>query len=165
MSSVTFPVDLGGDGSTVTDDANATTGLANGGHRARFVPALAQVVAMAGTAVEAAEAANNAPGTNGTSTSSVALGLGAKTLTMQAGRSIVPGMQLLIANTADPANKYMHGIATAYDDVTGVLDFTSDYALGSGTLSAWTISLTGLAVIPATPIGSLMYLNQQYGVF
>jgi len=47
MASVTFPAALGGDDSTVTDDANASTGLANGGHRSRFVPALAQVVAVA----------------------------------------------------------------------------------------------------------------------
>ena len=41
MASVTFPPEVGGSGLTVTDDANPTTGLANGGHRARFVPALA----------------------------------------------------------------------------------------------------------------------------
>lgn len=37
---------VGGDGSTTTDDADLTTGLANGGHRTRFVPALAQIVAI-----------------------------------------------------------------------------------------------------------------------
>lgn len=47
MSSVTFSAGVGGDGSTVTDDDNASTGLANGGHATRFVPALAQVVAVA----------------------------------------------------------------------------------------------------------------------
>lgn len=47
MSSVTFSPSVGGDGSTVTDDSNATTGLDGGGHRTRFVPALAQVVAVA----------------------------------------------------------------------------------------------------------------------
>ena len=57
MAQVTFPVELGGDGSTVTDDTNANTGLAAGGHRERFVPALAQAVVMAGTAVNSAAAA------------------------------------------------------------------------------------------------------------
>lgn len=56
MASVTFPAGLGGDGSTVTDDANPSTGLANGGHRARFVPALAQMVAVANGAVSQATA-------------------------------------------------------------------------------------------------------------
>lgn len=46
MSSVYFDPAVGGDGSTVTDDSNPTTGLANGGHRARFVPALAQMIGV-----------------------------------------------------------------------------------------------------------------------
>lgn len=54
MASVTFSVSVGGDGSTVTDDASATTGLANGGHRTRFVPALSQVVAVASQMVTTA---------------------------------------------------------------------------------------------------------------
>lgn len=54
MSSVTFPTDLGGDGSTVTDDNNPTTGLDDGGHIYRFVPALAQAVVMARTAADKA---------------------------------------------------------------------------------------------------------------
>lgn len=54
MASVTFSVSVGGDGSTVTDDANASTGLANGGHRTRFVPALSQVVAVASQMVTTA---------------------------------------------------------------------------------------------------------------
>lgn len=50
MASVTFPTSLGGDGNTYTDDSNATTGLANGGHRTRFVPCLSNTVIMASTA-------------------------------------------------------------------------------------------------------------------
>lgn len=42
MASVTFR-----DGTTVSDDANEDTGLRNGGHRARFVPALVGAVATA----------------------------------------------------------------------------------------------------------------------
>lgn len=58
MASVTFPPEVGGSGLTVTDDVNPTTGLANGGHRARFVPALAQVVAVAQHVVDTAEDVN-----------------------------------------------------------------------------------------------------------
>jgi hypothetical protein len=57
MSSVTFSTTVGGDGSTVTDDDDATTGLRNGGWRTRFVPALTQEVAVAGNAVASATAA------------------------------------------------------------------------------------------------------------
>lgn len=61
MSSVTFSPSVGGDGSTVTDDSNATTGLDGGGHRTRFVPALAQVVAVAAhTVTKAGEASASA---------------------------------------------------------------------------------------------------------
>lgn len=47
MASVKFPVAVGGDDSTVTDDANPLTGLDGGGHRKRFVPALTQIVNIA----------------------------------------------------------------------------------------------------------------------
>lgn len=50
MASVTFPPELGGNNTTVTDDGSTTTGLANGGHRTRFVPALSQTVQMASAA-------------------------------------------------------------------------------------------------------------------
>ena len=60
-NSVTFPPSVGGSGLTVTDDSNPTTGLANGGHRVRFVPALSQVVVVAGnTVTKATEAAESA---------------------------------------------------------------------------------------------------------
>ncbi|WP_342596308.1 hypothetical protein AAGT95_09410 [Salinicola lusitanus] len=54
MAEVIFPEDLGGDGLVVTDDANPDTGLAAGGHRLRFVPALANTVAVARTAKQQA---------------------------------------------------------------------------------------------------------------
>jgi hypothetical protein len=54
MASVTFPAGLGGDGLTYSDDSDPSTGLANGGHRTRFVPALAGAVAMAESAADSA---------------------------------------------------------------------------------------------------------------
>ncbi len=60
MASVTFPAAVGGDGSTVTDDTNPTTGLGAGGHRVRFVPALAQLVAVSQFVVNAAQGVANA---------------------------------------------------------------------------------------------------------
>ena len=46
MSSVHFDTDVGGDGTTVTDDGNPTTGLANYGWKTRFVPSLANIVSI-----------------------------------------------------------------------------------------------------------------------
>ena len=53
-----FDPAVGGNGLTITDDGNPTTGLDNDGHRARFVPALAQVVAVARYVVDTAEDVN-----------------------------------------------------------------------------------------------------------
>jgi len=47
MTSVTFPPRLGGSGVTISDDADPNTGMLNGGHRDRFVPALKGTVDMA----------------------------------------------------------------------------------------------------------------------
>lgn len=55
MESVTFPVGLGGDGSTVTDDRDPTTGLRGGGYRTRFVPALSQTVAVLNGGIQLVE--------------------------------------------------------------------------------------------------------------
>jgi len=63
MASVYFDPAVGGDGSTVTDDTSPTTGLANGGHRTRFVPSLAQIVAVATNAITSATNASTSAGT------------------------------------------------------------------------------------------------------
>jgi hypothetical protein len=61
MSSVTFDVAVGGDGSTVTDDNNATTGLREGGWKTRFVPCFTQQIAVANYIVtKAGEASTSA---------------------------------------------------------------------------------------------------------
>jgi hypothetical protein len=59
MSSVTFSTTVGGDGSTVTDDDNATTGLGNGGSLIRLVPMMQQVVNVAAYAVSISGGAGN----------------------------------------------------------------------------------------------------------
>jgi hypothetical protein len=179
MASVTFPPALGGDGSTVTDDANATTGLANGGHRSRFIPTFVQLIAIcnnvigqlttllsstttqannaatsASNAATSATTALNAPGTTATSTTSTSLALGAKTITIQTGKTIVPGMQVMVANTASPSTQYMRGTVTAYNSGTGQLDVSMDYILGSGTIATWTVSLTGAMDPTRAPLNS-----------
>ena len=59
VDSATFPTSVGGDGSTVTSGADPTTGLANGGHRKRLVPAFGQVVAVASHVVDTAQDVND----------------------------------------------------------------------------------------------------------
>jgi hypothetical protein len=48
MASVTL------NGNTYTDDSNPSTGMANGGHRARFIPALSDMLVEAGHAADSA---------------------------------------------------------------------------------------------------------------
>ena len=57
MSSVYFDPAVGGDGSTITDDSNPSTGLANGGHRTRYVPSLANIVSVGSFSLTQANAA------------------------------------------------------------------------------------------------------------
>ena len=57
MSSVYFDPAVGGDGTTITDDSNPSTGLANGGHRTRYVPSLANIVSVGNFSLTKANAA------------------------------------------------------------------------------------------------------------
>jgi hypothetical protein len=176
MSSVTFPPALGGNGSTVTDDANASTGLANGGHRTRFVPALAQTVIMAGTSVTQATAAAAsavaaassaasalvAPGTTATSASSLTTGFGSKSLTLaQTGKAFVVGQWVSMSSTANPTLYWMAGAITAFTAGTGAMTVLVTAFNGPGTLSAWTVC----AVAPVVPINVPDFVLQAAGIF
>ncbi|MFL9899062.1 hypothetical protein PQR71_13010 [Paraburkholderia fungorum] len=153
---VTFPTNVGGDGSTVTDDSSATTGLANGGFRTRLLPMFTNIINIANwilgqtnaASTSASNAANsaatavNAPGTSATSTTSLTIGAGAQSLTVQTGKLFVVGMFVTIANTAAPTN-VMYGTVTSYNSSTGALGVSASSVSGSGTFSAWTISVSG----------------------
>jgi hypothetical protein len=79
--------------------------------------------------------------TTDTSASSVAIGLGAKTFIVTAGKSFYAGMPLTIADTAAPSTNAMYGTVTSYSGTSLVMDIKS--LIGSGTKSAWSISLAG----------------------
>lgn len=144
-NSVTFPVDLGGDGSTVTDDDNPLTGLANGGHRTRFVPAMGQIIAVAN--VLTGRIINN----SASSTTSVLVGTGTKTFTTDKAYRWSLG-QWLIAAVPTAANNYMTGQVTAYNTTTGVVTVNVTLVGGSGTYSSWSISTCPAPVTP-NPLG------------
>lgn len=75
-----------------------------------------------------------------TSTTSLAIGTGSKSLTVQADKAFQIGQFVQIANTATPAN-YMFGQVTAYNASTGALTVLVSAVGGSGTFAAWTIGL------------------------
>lgn len=109
--------------------------------------------AQANAAASSALTAVNAPGTSATSTTSATIGMGSKSLTIQAGKSLVPGMTIVAADTAAPDTNAMTGIITSYNSGTGALVFTvSIPPIGSGTKTAWTVSLS-------PPVGQTPKLN------
>lgn len=92
-----------------------------------------------------------------TSSTNVSFGSGSKTLTVELSKSFVTGMNVIVANTADPV-KYMRGIVTSYDSLTGAFVFVSDSGFtGAGSSATWTISLAGAP--GANGISGLQYVN------
>lgn len=71
------------------------------------------------------------------SASSVSIGLGAKTFTVQSGLSFTPGAFLFI--WAGPTS-WMQGTVSSYLDTTLVMNITT--SAGSGTFAAWTLAHT-----------------------
>jgi len=109
----------------------------------------------------AAASAVNAPGTNATSTSLATVTTGVTSIIIQAGKAFVVGMVVQIASTASPTN-YMNGVITAYNPATGVLIVDADVSSGSGTFTAWTVSLS--APQP-TVLGRTDFITQNYGIY
>jgi len=141
MSSVTFSTSVGGDGSTVTDDNNAMTGLKEGGWKTRFVPALTQEIAVASFVVNAALTVLGGATTNSTSLTSLAIATGSKSLTLaESGKAYTIGQYVIIASTATPANN-MIGQVTAFSGTSLVVNVTA--INGSGTVASWSVSVTG----------------------
>ncbi len=86
----------------------------------------------------------------GTSTSSIVVSNGSKSLTTQANLQFTVGSEIKVTSTASPSN-YLLGQVTAYTQLTGEMTFTGT-ATGSGTFTAWSISLSG-AQGPQGPTG------------
>ncbi len=99
----------------------------------------------AAAAASSAASALAAPGTNATSSTSVAIGLGSKSFTIQTGKDFVVGMVMIVADDAAPTTNTMVGGVTSYNPGTGSLVIDVSNTSGSGTKSAWTISISGRA--------------------
>jgi hypothetical protein len=94
-------------------------------------------------AVSAASAANAAAGLTATSTTTLSIGTGAKSLTVQVGKQFAPGQFLVLADAAQPATNWMVGQATAYNGSTGALTVAVGAVAGSGSISNWTVTPGG----------------------
>lgn len=75
----------------------------------------------------------------GTSTTSLAIGTGTKTLTTQTGLGYKEGMIIVYAAVGDALATRMEGVVTAYNSGTGSLSIDSTITSGSGTYNSWHI--------------------------
>lgn len=97
---------------------------------------LAWIVTMV-TEMNAAIVAMNLNATNSTSVTSLAIGTGSKSLTVEASKSYVVGMTVKIAYSS---TNWMQGEVTSYNSGTGALVVNVGTIIGSGTFASWTIS-------------------------
>lgn len=84
--------------------------------------------------------------TSSVSGTTLTIGTGSKTLTVDANKSYQIGMTVKIAETLD-GTKWMAGDVTAYNSTTGSLTVVVTKVSGSGTANAWTISLSALETL------------------
>jgi hypothetical protein len=78
----------------------------------------------------------------GTSTTSLAIGLGSKSFTTQAAKSFLVGMSVQAFSQANRANS-MSGTVTSYDTGTGALVLEIITFSGTGTLADWQLMTAG----------------------
>lgn len=150
--------------SATTQAGNAATSAAAAATSAgNAATSETNAAASASAASASAASAVSAPGTSATSTTSLTVGTGAKNLTIQTGKSISVGMSVKIASTASPTN-WMFGDVTAYNSGTGSLDVNVTDINGSGTLAAWTVSLSGVKGVTTYPRYTIADKTTAYSV-
>jgi hypothetical protein len=98
-------------------------------------------------AAASAISALGAPGTNGSSATSLTVGTGTKAFTVQTGKAWVAGQGFFLASTASPLN-WMTGVLTAYNAGTGAATLQVDTVGGSGTFAAWNCGLAAGRPLP-----------------
>ena len=87
-----------------------------------------------------------------TSTTSLTIGAGSKSITVETGLGIIVGMSLKIASVASPTN-WLHGDVTSYNSGTGALVVNVTTMQGVGTFASWRATLSAPAGPAAVPQG------------
>lgn len=145
MTQVIVPTTLGGSGIAYSDDGTGARDMRAGGHRQWLLPMVSEQIAAAQTAVNAAASTVGAASTQASSTTSLTIGTGTQSLTVEPAKNIIPGMPVRIASTATPANR-MDGTVVSYTSGTGALVVSVDRVNGSGSESSWRVFLTGAGI-------------------
>ncbi len=125
----------------IVEENDGRTIVLTGENTSAAAVSAAAAASYADEAAASAASAVAAATTSATSTTSLTIGLGAKSLTIQTGKAFVVGQFVVIAQTTAPAN-YMQGQITAHNSGTGALTVNVTNIGGSGTISAWTISVS-----------------------
>lgn len=122
-------------------ESNAATSATN---------AAASEANAAASEAAAAASANTADGFRATSPTSVAIGLGAKSLTLaQTGKLFTVGSYIEIVDAADATN-FMSAKISTFNAGTGAMTVDVKGIGGSGTKSSWTVTLSGATATPVT---------------
>ncbi|GEM_PF-6722841 len=111
---------------------------------------LNSALAAQNAAQAAAAASATSASTQGMSTTSLTIGLGTQSPTIQASKNFTPGMPVRIADQAAPTANYMDGVVSAYNSSTGAMTVTVTSVSGSGTKTAWNVFLVGQRGPPST---------------
>ncbi len=151
-----------GSAATATTEAGIATTQANNAATSASAASASQTAAAA-----SAVSAVNAPGTSGTSTSSMTVGTGTQSFTTQTGKAWVQG-QFVTLSSSTPAN-WMYGFISSYNSGTGAMVVVATTISGSGTFTAWTIGLAAplsANVVTQSDVGTApnqVPLNQYLG--
>jgi hypothetical protein len=102
-------------------------------------------------------------GTFATSTTSLSVGTGTRTPTVETGKAFTQGMPVTVYRTTD-TTQYMSGTVTSYVSGTGVLTLNITSSGGSGTYTNWSIASTAPVTVPSA-VGSMITMYQTFGIF
>jgi hypothetical protein len=113
-------------------------------------------VSATAAAASAVTSATSAATLLASSTTSVAVGIGSKSLTVQAARQFAVGAYVLIARTSAPTTTWMYGQVTSYNSGTGALVVNVSTIKGTGTFTDWTVNLSGIVGPAGADITSVL---------
>ncbi|MDF2797506.1 MAG: hypothetical protein K0R85_250 [Devosia sp.] len=116
--------------------------------------AAANIASIQAAPQAATDAANQAAALSGTSTTSLAIGTGAKTFATQASKKFAVGSWILVTSAAAPTVNWMHGQVTAYSGTSLTLNVIATG--GSGTRTDWQLAISGPQGAPAAGTGDFI---------
>lgn len=131
-----------------TQASNAATSASTATTQAGIATTQAGIATTkAGEAAQSAANAISTPGTQASSSTSISIGTGSKSFTLdQTGKLFVVGQWVSITDYSNPTGNWMTGAITAFNSGTGAITVDVVFTSGGATLSNWVI-VQGTATI------------------